>query len=413
MDTYGIVDGSANSYFCSECTATYSPSDNGSDGNFYCINGGNVIGSFGSCTCISCNTGVGGPNCAICTAGYSGTGCAADDCQATSTSKDAGSDGNFYCINGGDIGGTTGSCTCSSCNTGFYGISCQLQAHNVVDMNHLFNTVSNADSESTSNTGNSIMENGDTAILAVRLYKCSEGTCASIYSMLYTDDLNGEVKCVEDNASCVLDGENERRGMFVSGTRSGTLILQAISFKEGKGDKGGGAWIGYGAIVEIHLCVFTNCRATDSAYGGGAIYATSTSTVNIYGTSFNGNTSPGFGEDIYSNKEGIIDPNVIIHDTCPSPYSFNTPIQGKTNKERMAEAASTNLTSTTPTQLFTTQEKHPLVLTMLSVAKSFHFPAVLTTPVMQVFRTQRVGSLFQIVQLARLERLATVEQRLV
>jgi predicted outer membrane repeat protein len=226
--------------------------------------------------------------------------------------------------------------------------------------------------------------------------------------MLYTDDLNGEVKCVEDNASCVLDGENDRRGMYASGTGSATLILRAVSFKDGKDDNGGGLRVVNGAVVEIHLCVFANCRATEK---GGAIYASATGTVNIYGTSFNDNTSPAFGDDISSGKPGSLF-NVIVHDTCPSPYSFNTPIQGKTNKERMAEAASTHLTSTTPTQLFTTQE-HPLVLTMLSVAKSFHFLAVLTTPVMQVFRTQHVGSLFQIVQLARLERLATVEQRLV
>jgi hypothetical protein len=173
--------------------------------------------------------------------------------------------------------------------------------------------------------------------------------------MLFIDELNGEVKCVEDNASCVLDGENARRGMWVSGTRSGTLILRSLTFDKGYSTRGGGVGITDGAIVEIHLCVFTNCRATGGEYGGGAIYAASTGTVNIYGTSFNGNIADlGFGDDIYSNKD--IDANVIIHDTCPSPYSFNTPIQGKTNKKRMAEAASTNLTFTTLTQLSTTQE---------------------------------------------------------
>jgi hypothetical protein len=163
--------------------------------------------------------------------------------------------------------------------------------------------------------------------------------------MLFIDELNGEVKCVEDNASCVLGGENARRGMWVSGTGSGTLILRALTFDKGYSTRGGGVGITDGAIVEIHLCVFTNCGATDSAYGGGAIYASATGTVNIYGTSFNGNTSPAFGDDIYSFKISGTNPNIIIHDTCPSPYSFNTPIQGKTNKERMAEAASTNLTS--------------------------------------------------------------------
>ena len=268
--------------------------------------------------------------CTSCPSGYSGTSvpdCVAESCQATSTSTDDGSDGNFYCINGGDIGGTTGSCTCSSCNTGFYGSNCQIISHNVFDMNGLFNTVSN-DNPSCDNTGNSIMANGDTTILAVGSYKGSEGTCASSYSMLATTDLNGEVKCVEDNASCVLDGENQRRGMGVQGTGSGTLILRALTFDKGYSDgSGGGVFIRSGAIVDLELCVFSNNRATDSDYGGGAIYIASTGgTVNAYGTRFSGNTADsGNGDDIYRNGGTI-----TIHNTCPSPYSSNTPIQGKT-----------------------------------------------------------------------------------
>jgi hypothetical protein len=197
---------------------------------------------------------------------------------------------------------------------------------NVVDMNGLFNTVSNYNSAD--NTDNSIMANGDTVVLAVGSYKCSDGTCYDSYSMLYTDDLNGEVKCVEDNASCVLDGENSRRGMDVGGTGSATLILRALTFDKGYLGSGGGVYIRNGAIVEIHLCVFTNCRAT--ATGGGAIYVQgSGTTVNIYSTSFNGNTAdPGNGDDIYRDSSGSS--TITIHNTCPSPYSSYTPIQGKT-----------------------------------------------------------------------------------
>ena len=99
-------------------------------------------------------------------------------------------------------------------------------------MNELFNTVSNY-AGSGYNTGNSIMANGDTAVLAVGSYKCSQGTCSTSSTMLYTLDLYGEVKCVEDNASCVLDGENARRVMNVEGTGSGTLILRALTFDKG------------------------------------------------------------------------------------------------------------------------------------------------------------------------------------
>ena len=336
MDTFGTVWGHKYSYsgcLVDPCVASSSPSDDGSDGNFYCINGGEIGGSWNEvasfCTC-TCTTGLGGPSCAICATGYSGSPpdvCSPDPCLATSTSTDDGSDGNFYCINGGDIGGTTGSCTCSSCNTGFSGISCQ-NPHHVSDMNVLFHTVSNADNEYTSNTGNSIMLNGDTAILAVGSYKCSEGTCADSSVMLYMVDLNGEIKCVEDDASCALDGENERGVMWVEGTGSGTLILKALTFDKGSAEYGGGVYIRDGAIVTIELCVFSNCRATDSSgYGGGAIYVeSSATTVNTYGTSFNDNTADsGDGDDIYNNGGTI-----TTHNTCPYPYSFNTPIQGKT-----------------------------------------------------------------------------------
>jgi hypothetical protein len=199
---------------------------------------------------------------------------------------------------------------------------------NVGDMNGLFNTVSNY-AGTYYNTGNSIMANGDTTTLAFGPYKCSEGTCAGSYTMLYTDDLNGEVKCVEDNASCVLDGENARRGMLVGGTGGGTLILRALTFDKGyaANDVGGGVYIGGGAIVDLKLCIFSNNRATSSFNGGGAIYVWESGTnVNVYGTSFNGNTADsGYGDDIYRSAGTI-----TIHNTCPSPYSSNTPIQGKT-----------------------------------------------------------------------------------
>ena len=87
----------------------------------------------------------------------------------------------------------------------------------------------------------------------------------------------------------------------------------------------GGIQIEGDAIVNFECSIFSNNRATDSVYGGGAIYVNS-GTTNIYGTSFNGNTADsGDGDDIY-RQSGTI----TIHNMCPSPYSSNTPIQGKT-----------------------------------------------------------------------------------
>ena len=147
------------------CTASTNSQKDGTDGEFYCINGGTIGGTTGSCTCTSCDTGYSGVSCQtadVCTAsadpskvdgtdgefycihggtiggttdsctctscdtGYSGLSCQTPDaCTASTNSLKDGTDGVFYCINGGTIGGTTGSCTCTSCDTGYSGLSCQ------------------------------------------------------------------------------------------------------------------------------------------------------------------------------------------------------------------------------------------------------------------------------------------------
>ena len=101
----------------SNCFASADASANGSDGNFYCVNGGVVGGTTNECTCT-------------CTAGYEGTNCqivseTASACVASDTPTEDGSDGNFYCVNGGVVGGTAGNCTCTSCDVGYEGASCQ------------------------------------------------------------------------------------------------------------------------------------------------------------------------------------------------------------------------------------------------------------------------------------------------
>ena len=153
------------------CTASSTPGKDGSDGQVYCINGGTIGGTTGSCTC-TCPYGYEGTGCEIespcdeaalpitngaaspcpstmtsgdecfptCDAGYTLSGsrsclrgtltdtteCQADPCTASSTPGDDGSDGTFYCVNGGTIGGTTGSCTCTDCNPGYESTSCQM-----------------------------------------------------------------------------------------------------------------------------------------------------------------------------------------------------------------------------------------------------------------------------------------------
>ena len=111
------------------------------------------------------------------------------------------------------------------------------------------------------------------------------------------------------------------------------LIIRAITFKDGKYIWGGGVEIRSGAIVDIDLCIFLGCSSTgtdaSNGEGGGAIYIWETgTTVNVYGTAFIGNTAFLDGNDVY-NWPGDPGTSVTIHDTCPAPYSLNTPDQGE------------------------------------------------------------------------------------
>jgi hypothetical protein len=117
LDVHGEVLGNLYSHSgCVPCSATSEPTDDGHNVNLYCINGGEVTGYAGNCTCTSCDEGFGGTNCEV-----------PSPCQATPESADEGSDGNFYCINEGTVGGVTGSCTCLECASWFEGPHCEIR----------------------------------------------------------------------------------------------------------------------------------------------------------------------------------------------------------------------------------------------------------------------------------------------
>ena len=53
---------------------------------------------------------------------------------------------------------------------------------------------------------------GDTTIFAAdTTYKCSDATCLAEGYVIVLQDLSGDSRCAEDDASCVLDGEGEKR----------------------------------------------------------------------------------------------------------------------------------------------------------------------------------------------------------
>jgi hypothetical protein len=206
-------------------------------------------------------------------------------------------------------------------------------------MEGLFNTISNAKRDVSiehAETGNYIMANNDTVILAVRAYKCSEGICAKGYDnyMLYTEDLHGEMKCVKDDASCVLDGESANKGMTLIGTGDAKFTVRAISFFNGVGTNfgGGGMAISGGAVVDLILCHFTNCNSKHATLGGGAILVLGVeTTVNTFGVSFLDNEATiSAGNDIMNHP---YDPgSITLHETCPPPTSQT--IQHKVSSQR-------------------------------------------------------------------------------
>jgi hypothetical protein len=185
------------------------------------------------CSCTGCNLGFGGLNCAVCAAGFSGSDCStASACVATTTATDDGSDGKLYCINGGSIGGTTGTCTCTGCDVGFTGESCHSTLHTAADMDTLFNLVSSysASWSTTTNTGNNLMAAGDSAVLSTVTFKCSDGTCANSDNMIYT--LTGsycDVRCTSDDATCVIDGEGENERAKVKSPQRGGAWRQLFA----------------------------------------------------------------------------------------------------------------------------------------------------------------------------------------
>ena len=100
------------------CTASQTATDDGTNGNFYCVNGGTVSGTAGACSCTGCLPGYSGASCEV----------PPTACTASQTATDDGTNGNFYCVNGGTVSGTAGACTCTGCSAGYSGASCQMSA---------------------------------------------------------------------------------------------------------------------------------------------------------------------------------------------------------------------------------------------------------------------------------------------
>ena len=73
------------------------------------------------------------------------------------------------------------------------------------------------------------------------------------------------------------------------------------------------------ALVSLQGCRILSNQAN---YGGGIYAGSSGTTVNLYSTSFDGNTATGNGDDIYGNSASL-----TVHSTCPPDWS-GTPAAG-------------------------------------------------------------------------------------
>ena len=162
------------------CTATDEPTDDGTDGNFYCTAGGTITGFTAGCACT-------------CSTGFSGAGCLGDPCSKSLDVAHDGSDGKFYCINGGTIGGISGACTCTGCNSGFFGTSC----------------ADTACSPDPCQNGGTCTDNGDTT------YTC---TCAAGYTGTNCEtDIDECVAAPCQNGGTCVDGVNSYTCNCVAG----------------------------------------------------------------------------------------------------------------------------------------------------------------------------------------------------
>ena len=104
-------------------------------------------------------------------------------------------------------------------------------------------------------------------------------------------------------------------------TLAGIHFLDGSSGSDaGAGDYGGALYIDYSALVSVQGCKLSSNQA---GYGGGIYAVNSGTTLNVFTTTFDGNTATNNGDDIYVTNSA----SVTVHSTCPPDWS-GTPATG-------------------------------------------------------------------------------------
>ena len=163
--TLCALDEYVSSNACTPCATGYgNAADDGASGGDTTCDGylcavDEYVSSNACTACVGGETNAAGDD-----ASGSDTTCS---CTASSTSSKDGSDGTFYCINGGTAGGTTGSCTCTSCDAGYEGDNCHTAILCAANQRVVSNACT-ACAEGTQNAAGDEVSGADTTCVSIR-----------------------------------------------------------------------------------------------------------------------------------------------------------------------------------------------------------------------------------------------------
>ena len=169
-----------------------------------------------------------------------------------------------------------------------------------------------------STTGTS-KHDGDTVTLASGSYEA--GSYDSSDKTFYLKDLAGKLVCQADDLSCLLDGSNARRIMYIYACE---FEFRSLVFANGRSwEYGGAVRTQSEVLITFVMCRFQNNYAGYAGSVGGGVYIGSTGGVNLYECSFSGNTAP-IAADIYGGT--VTGSVVIVYSVCYD--SGNEAVQG-------------------------------------------------------------------------------------
>ena len=178
----------------------------------------------------------------------------------------------------------------------------------VQDQTSLFNLMCVGDSVKVSS---SPLSTGDQIRLDAGTYKhdlSNENSfgCRYSHTVYQTTGISFSISCIGSARTCILDGNKEKRIFaFYNVGGNGELLIEKLTWRKGRIDKGGCLFVEGGKVVIQHS-TFTNCEASHHSIGGGGIFVWgSTDYVHLHSVRFLENKSPIHGSDLYAYQGSI------------------------------------------------------------------------------------------------------------